>query len=433
MKFCSRKLKYCCSLKGRIGWQNLRSDEFTAEGPFLITGMHFADGRVDWDRCFHVSPERYAVDSNIHVRSGDLLITKDGSVGKLAHIDSLPGPACLNSHLLIIRPKCGYPSTRFLFYLLQTERFERYILEEQSGTTFQGLSQASVANFEAALPKSFEDQLSIAKFLDSATSAIDTLIEKKQRLIDLLDERRAELISRAVMQGLDPDTPMKDSGIQWLRRPVPAHWELRRVKDCCIAVVDCKNRTPPSVEGGEFLVVRTPNVRGGQLDLGAAITTDKASYIEWTKRGAPKLGDIFFTREAPAGEACLVPDNRNLCMGQRMMYFRPNPEIMLPGFLLATIYGRLVRTYIERSCNGTTVGHLKLGQVASLPVLWCPISEQAAILRFIESQSQRIDKAAALARRGCDLLRQYRCALITAAVTGQLDIREHEKKMEALA
>jgi restriction endonuclease S subunit len=157
----------------------------------------------------------------------------------------------LNSHLLIIRPKCGYPSTRFLFYLLQTERFERYILEEQSGTTFQGLSQASVANFEAALPKSFEDQLSIAKFLDSATSAIDTLIEKKQRLIDLLDERRAELISRAVMQGLDPDTPMKDSGIQWLRRPVPAHWELRRVKDCCIAVVDCKNRTPPSVEGGE--------------------------------------------------------------------------------------------------------------------------------------------------------------------------------------
>lgn len=121
MKFRNTKLKYCCSLKGRIGWQNLRSDEFTDQGPYLITGMHFMDGGVDWDSCFHISPERYAVDHNIHVREGDLLITKDGSIGKLAYIGSIPGPACLNSHLLIIRPENGFPSTRFLFYLLKSE------------------------------------------------------------------------------------------------------------------------------------------------------------------------------------------------------------------------------------------------------------------------------------------------------------------------
>lgn len=229
MKFRRIKLKYCCSLKGRIGWQNLRSDEFTDDGPFLITGMHFADGGVDWESCFHISPERFEVDHNIHVKEGDLLITKDGSIGKLAYISSLPGPACLNSHLLIIRPKNGFPLTRFLFYLLKSDPFQRYILEQQSGTTFYGLSQESIQNFDAELPESLGDQVNIADFLDHATLEIDTLIAKKEQLIQLLRENRQALIGHAATRGLEPTARMRDSGVAWFDQ-IPAHWVVTHTK-----------------------------------------------------------------------------------------------------------------------------------------------------------------------------------------------------------
>lgn len=225
MRFRAIKLKYDWVLRGRIGWQNLRSDEFTDEGPYLVTGMHFDNGEVDWERCFHVSEDRYAQDRDIQIREGDVLITKDGSIGKLAHIARLPGPACLNSHLLLLRPRVNKYVPRFLYWLLQSDDFRVYTLQEQSGTTFFGITQASISNYKASFPGSAVDQERIASHLDKATSQADELIEKKQRLIELLEEKRAALISRAVTQGLDPGVPMKDSGVEWLGRvPAPGPW-----------------------------------------------------------------------------------------------------------------------------------------------------------------------------------------------------------------
>jgi type I restriction enzyme, S subunit len=94
------RLKFNSYIKGRIGWQNLRSDEFTVEGPYLITGMHFNEGSIDWDACYHITEERYEVAPEIQVKEHDVLITKDGSIGKVAYIKYLPRKASLNSHLL---------------------------------------------------------------------------------------------------------------------------------------------------------------------------------------------------------------------------------------------------------------------------------------------------------------------------------------------
>src|ERR1700730_12614471 len=95
------RLKFNSYVKGRIGWQNLRSDEFTDDGPYLVTGMHIRDGTVNWDDCYHITEERYTIAPEIQLKEWDVLITKDGSIGKLAYIDSLPGKASLNSHLLV--------------------------------------------------------------------------------------------------------------------------------------------------------------------------------------------------------------------------------------------------------------------------------------------------------------------------------------------
>jgi type I restriction enzyme S subunit len=267
------------------------------------------------------------------------------------------------------------------------------------------------------------EQAAIVRFLDWANGRLERAIRAKRKVIALLNEQKQAIIHRAVTRGLDPSVPLKPSGIPWLG-DIPQHWEVRRAKQLCVAIIDCKNRTPDMVDGGRFLVVRTTNIRHGNFTLVGSYSTDQRNYEIWTQRGAPKVGDVFFTREAPVGEACLVPDRGDLCMGQRMMYFRPNSAVLDADFLLSSIYGPVVRRYIEIEANGSTVGHLRLGQVSALPLLWCPINEQKDIVAHIANESAPLGVAISRLEREIDLLREYRTRLVADVVTGKLDVRE---------
>jgi type I restriction enzyme S subunit len=247
-------------------------------------------------------------------------------------------------------------------------------------------------------------------------------IRAKQKLIKLLEEQKQVIIHRAVTHSLEPNVRLKPSGVEWLG-DVRQHWEVRRAKAVCSAIIDCKNRTPEAVDDGEYLVVRTTCIRNSQFDPNGGYKTDEKNYRAWTARGAPRAGDVFFTREAPTGEACLVPERDDLCMGQRMMYFRPDPELLDPQFLLLNIYGPLTRTYVDLATNGSTVGHLRLGQVYALPILWCPLEEQQAVIKHVDQATQHIDRTRAAAQREIALLREYRTRLIADIVTGKLDVR----------
>lgn len=285
----------------------------------------------------------------------------------------------------------------------------------------QNLDFSHFKRMPVAVP-ALEEQAAIIRYIDWANSRLERTIRAKRNVIALLNEQKQAIIHRAVTRGLDPAVPLKDSGISWLG-VIPQHWEVRRAKQVCSAIIDCKNRTPQVVAGGRYVVVRTTNVRNGQFNMKGSYLTDKRNYLVWTQRGAPRFGDVFFTREAPVGEACLVPDESNLCMGQRMMYFRPNPAEIDSNFLLHTIYGPVVRRYIEIEVNGSTVGHLRLGQVSSLPLLWCPIEEQKLIVQHIFNECAPLNHAIEKLEREVELLHEYRTRLVADVVTGKLDVR----------
>jgi type I restriction enzyme S subunit len=273
-----------------------------------------------------------------------------------------------------------------------------------------------------------EEQDAIVRFLEWANGRLDLAIRAKRKVIALLNEQKQAIIHRAVTRGLDPSVPLKPSGVPWLG-DIPQHWENKRAKQVCSRIIDCKNRTPDKIDGGEYTVVRTTNIRHGKFSIAGSYPTDKINFEIWTQRGAPEPGDVFFTREAPSGEACIVPDFENLCMGQRMMYFRPDPAVLDSEFLLYSIYGPIVRSYIEHSTNGSTVGHLRLGQVTALPILWCPLQEQKAIVCHIESESAPLSRTIDRLEREIDLLREYRTRLVADVVTGKLDVREAAAKL----
>ncbi|MGY8691073.1 MAG: restriction endonuclease subunit S, partial [Verrucomicrobiales bacterium] len=268
-------------------------------------------------------------------------------------------------------------------------------------------------------PKSEQDR--IVTFLGQKTAEIDALIAKKQRQIELLDEQKAILINCAVTRGLNPNVKLKPSGIDWIG-DIPEHWEIKSAKHACERIIDCKNRTPEVVPDGEFFVLRTSNVKRGALVSEEITRTDFKHYTIWTERGAPQQNDVLFTREAPAGEACLFDGSIPACLGQRMMYFRTDQSQLLPQFLVHTIYQGPSATYILLKTNGSTVGHLRLPQVYALPLLLPPVAEQREILAKISATEEAEKKLIQAVESQIESLKTLRSTLIAHAVTGRIKV-----------
>lgn len=191
------KLKFGTYMKGRIGWQGLKSNDFIDKGPYCITSTDFVDGKVNWNTCYHVSEERYDMDPFIQIKVGDLLISKDGTIGKLAIIDELPDKACLNSHLLILRPTDDTYITKYLFYVLKSNVFNKYYESVSTGSTMQSLSQEKLSNFVIPL-WNCDEQHRIVEYLDKKCSQIDESIQKQKDIVAKLEEYKKSLIYNAV-------------------------------------------------------------------------------------------------------------------------------------------------------------------------------------------------------------------------------------------
>ena len=190
------------------------------------------------------------------------------------------------------------------------------------------------------------EQHSIADYLDKETEHIDALTSKKRHLIDLLDERRAAFVGTAVVAGLDNLEDLVETRNQHVPR-LPSGWRLMRLRHVVEQVIDTPHKTAPVVDDKEYLVVRTANVKTGRLVFDDARYTDRASWIEWNRRGEPRSGDVMFTREAPAGEACVVPAGVPLCIGQRMVLLRVNPAVVCGEWIVHSIYSGPAQRFIE--------------------------------------------------------------------------------------
>jgi type I restriction enzyme S subunit len=164
---------------------------------------------------------------------------------------------------------------------------------------------------------------------------------------------------------------------------IPEDWEVVTASDACSLVVDCKNRTPPIVDASEYAVVRTTNVRDGQFIQEDLRFTDEISYREWTARAVPQAGDIMITREAPLGEVCAVPETHKVCLGQRMMIYRPSPSKTDSRYLLYSLMSLPVRANLMRKIGGSTVGHAKVDDIRFLKLPLPPLSEQRTIATLL--------------------------------------------------
>lgn len=351
---------------------------------------------------------------------GDILIcARSGSrdlIGKniLIRTSELACEATFGAFMTVLR--CSDPE--FTQWVLTSSVFR-----SQSGaymsTTINQLTERTLSNIKLAWPPE-KSRKFITQFLNHETAKIDALITEQERLIDLIQEKRQAVISHAVTKGLNPDAQIKDSGVEWLGE-VPAHWEITRLK-YVTAVIDCRNKTPEYFEDGQYMVVRTTNIKNRKLDLSESKYTDEDNFKIWTSKGIPRPGSIFFTREAPSGETALVPEGVPLCMGQRMMNIDTYDSILL-NFILCFLQSSCLTRYIEACSMGSTVSHLRVPQVENIPLAIPSRQEQEEITCKIKSIDSEFDHATNQLSNSLLLLKERRSALISAAVTGQIDVR----------
>ena len=268
------KIKFTTQLNGRIGWQGLTSAEYKEEGPYLITGTDFQNGTINFETAVHIDEKRWSEASQIQVENGDLLITKDGTVGKVAIISGLDDKASLNSGVLRIQT-VDEIDRKFLYYVLLSDEFWMWFNYTNSGaSTILHLYQNVFDEFTFTFPQKNEQQ-KIADFLDKKTAQLDKVKSLLEEQIQKLKDYRASLIYETVTKGLDKTVPMKDSGINWIGQ-VPEGRGVKRLKYLVNKIGSGKTPLGGSeiFEETGILFIRSQNVHNGLIQL-----EDKSTYI----------------------------------------------------------------------------------------------------------------------------------------------------------
>lgn len=185
-------------LRARIGWQGLKASEFIEDGPFVVTGTDFELGKINWDNCYHVSYKRYEQDAGIQLHDGDLVITKDGTIGKTAFITDCPSQTTLNSGVFVIRPKNNGISSKYFYYILNSRYFEQFMRNYLTGSTIKHLNQEIFYDMVIVVPKHIDEQNRIVNKLDSIQNAIYKEIEHLKKYDQIKQGLLQDLLTHKV-------------------------------------------------------------------------------------------------------------------------------------------------------------------------------------------------------------------------------------------
>ncbi|MHB8698681.1 MAG: restriction endonuclease subunit S [Sulfuricaulis sp.] len=393
-----------------------------------MTGTDFRNRAIDWNSCYRITEERFEEDPYIHLREGDILVTKDGTIGKLAQVGGIPGKASVNSGIFVTRQLAGIDyDCDFMYYLLSSTVFNGFIDYEKTGTTINHLYQEIFENFEYCYPPSVSEQRLIAIFLNRETVRIDALINKKQWLIELLDEKCTALISQVVTKGLNPDAHMKDSCVEWLGE-IPAHWRVTKIK---FSAKVFNGSTPSRINPEYWDEGTVPWLSSGKAnedivsepsELITEIALQKSS-LQIAPKGSVIIGIVGQgkTRGLSAFLKIDTTINQNLAAIV--------PSAYLNGRFLHFVLQHLYEPIRE------------LGRGANQPALDCDLvrqilipmpekAEQDAIVEYLEASLNLYTKIANRVLSVVEQLSEYRAALISAAVTGKIDVRGLARERE---
>jgi len=353
----------------------------------------------------------------VRLAVGDIVIPARGN--SIGAVKLVKEPATTTQTTIYCKNQSnGMLNPSFVFHFLRGCRDNLFYFTQ---TAIPQITVEEVGSNPILIPP-LTEQTKIAAFLDRETAKIDELVTEQRRLMELLKEKRQAVISHAVTQGLNPDVPMKPSGIEWLG-DVPEHWEVGPLKRYW-NVTDCKHVTAEFVEDGIPLAsIREVQSRWVTLE-NAKCTTEHFYELLIEGERCPRPGDLIFSRNATVGEVAQVSaDHPRFAMGQDVVLLRKLAPEYSSDYLQHVIRSPIIILQLANMMIGSTFKRINVEEIRSFVMPSPPQTEQAEIAAFLENEVDRFDTLTNEAQRAIDLLQERRTALISAAVTGQIDVR----------
>jgi type I restriction enzyme S subunit len=369
-----------CSVRARIGWRGLASSEYTSDGPFLIAGKHVRNGQIDWATCDHITDFRYHESMEIALTSGDVVLTKDGTIGRVARIDHLPGRATLNGTMMLLRSG-NQLDYRFLFHLLTGDQFKKLIADKVSGSSIPHIFQRDMVTLPISIPP-MKQQLGIADVLDT----LDTTIRQTELIIEKLKQVKQGLLHDLLTRGIDANGALrplqsqaphlyKDSPLGW----VPLEWNVVGLADLA-SESRVVLRTGPfgsSLKGEHFTESGRPVVTIGSLGVGKFIEKALLFVSDVTAHTLKEFelvpGDIAFSRVADVGRSVVVEvAQRGWIMSSNFMRIAVDTEKVEPHFLQTILafdakLKRQMRSTINSAGRDVASSAIMMSLLFSLP------------------------------------------------------------------
>jgi type I restriction enzyme S subunit len=336
----------------------------------------------------------------------------------------------------VIRPRKA--NSAYLGYALREPSFVESVVSRSVGVSYPAVSASEIADISIPLPETAE-QRCIAAFLDRETGRIDRLVVKERELIERLKEKRTALISRTVTRGLPPaaartaglpaNPPLKSSGIDWLGE-IPEHWTLKRIGDECQFISYGFTNPMPTTNDGPRMITAN-DVNNGRVLLESARCTDELDFSKLTRKSKPRPRDILVTKDGTLGRVGVVESDEPFCINQSVALLRPkaatNERFVAQALQSPPYFDRMVF-----EAGGTTIKHIYITRLARMPFGAPPLPEQAAIASYLYTETAKLDALVAKVEEAIERLQEYRTALITAAVTGKIDVRESARPAKIL-
>lgn len=351
---------------------------------------------------------------------GDVVLAKitpcfENGKGALAG-GLLNGVGFGTTELHVLRPK-PVLDRRFLFYFSIAYPFRKQGEFQMYGAGGQKrVPEEFIKDFRLGLP-SVDEQRAIAAFLDRETARIDALIEKKQRFIELLQEKRAALISRAVTRGLDPNVPLKDSGVEWLGQ-IPAHWTVKPFRRCCAIT---EGQIDPKDDDFLETVLIAPNHI--ESDTGRILLTESAQEQGAISGKYPvRNGEIIYSKIRPALNKVCIAQGDWLCSAD-MYPIRCGKGLETTFLFYFLLSKSFVQLMVDESMR-VAMPKVNRDTLMASPIIVPPDHEQRTIIEYLDRETVKLDMLRAKVESAIEKLKEYRAALIAAAVTGKIDVRE---------
>lgn len=406
---------------GPFGSQ-LTSDMLDDAGDYKVYGQEHVIAN-DFDRgSRYIDRAKFEELTAYEIKSGDLLVTMMGTSGRCDVVPSKIVPGVMDSHLLRIRVA---PSVKPEFVRLlidQSAYVGTQIDLAGKGSIMHGLNSTIVKNLLLFVPP-VDEQAQILTFLDHETAKIDALVAEQERLIELLKEKRQAVISHAVTKGLDPSVPMKNSGVEWLGE-VPVHWDVSPLKYLArIGNGSTPNRDNPDYWAEEgFPWLNSSVVNHSEVSEAERFVTNAALKECHLPIIEPPAVLIGITGQGKT-RGMAAPLTFTATVNQHLAYVKPDQERLGVDFLLRALEAAYEHLRTESEGVGSTKGAITCGQLGAWFMPVPDIPEQAKIVAFLTGELGKLDALTEEAERGIAYLQERRTALISAAVTGQIDVR----------